>query len=265
MAELRNTIEDGRKGIPYAPYLMFMIERVSGYRFDKDGLHTVYKIEKTQGAGASRTVRCSPSVEDMLESSRSRPRKEKKMEKFRKWIKAIFTTCTYATRTTYQDRLENHKANREAREHARMPPLSPVQSPSRFDDLPSLSEIDSEEEEEQEQEEPALDPHMSLRSTLQFMRRSTRRERHTSITDHQGRTVVSSSSSDDDDDDDDGGEEDAAGASGAAGGMMSIGTPSKRMRSECWSFFFSSLFSALCQRGEIREESTTFSMSWRED
>ena len=45
--ELRNVMEDGTKGIPYAPYLMFMIERVTGYKFDKDGLHTVYKIEKT--------------------------------------------------------------------------------------------------------------------------------------------------------------------------------------------------------------------------
>ena len=40
-------MEDGRKGIPYAPYLMFMIERVTGYRFEKDGLHIIYKIEKT--------------------------------------------------------------------------------------------------------------------------------------------------------------------------------------------------------------------------
>ena len=124
--ELRNAIEDGRQGIPYAPYLMFMIERVTGYRFKKDGLHTVYKIEKTQGAGASRTVRCSPSVEDMPESSCSRPCKEKKMEKFGKWIKAIFTTCTYAARTAYQDWLENYEANREAREHVGLPPLSPV-------------------------------------------------------------------------------------------------------------------------------------------
>ena len=111
MAELRNTIEDGRKGIPYAPYLMFMIERVTGYRFEKDDLHTIYKIEKTRGVGASRAVRRSPSVEDMPESSRSRPRKEKKIEKFGKWIKAIFTTCTYAARTAYQDRLENREAN----------------------------------------------------------------------------------------------------------------------------------------------------------
>ena len=141
-----------------------MIERVTGYRFEKDGLHTFYKIEKTRGAGASRAVRRSPSVEDMPKSSRSRPRKEKKIEKFGKWIKAIFTTCTYAARTAYQDRLENREANREARERAGLPPLSPVQSSPRFDDLPSLSEIDSEEEEEQEQLQ--LDPHASLRSTL---------------------------------------------------------------------------------------------------
>ena len=78
---------------------MFMIERVTGYRFDKDGLHTVYKIEKTQASGASRVVRRSPSVEDVLGSSRSRPHKEKKMEKFGRWIKVIFTTYTYAMRT----------------------------------------------------------------------------------------------------------------------------------------------------------------------
>ena len=131
-------------------------------------------------AGASRAVRRSPSVVDVPKSSRSRPRKEKKMEKFRKWIKAIFTTCTYAARTAYEDRLENREANWEAREHAGLPPLSPVQSLSRFDDLPSLSKTDLEDddEEEEEQEQPKLDPHTSLRSTLQSMRRSTRREHH---------------------------------------------------------------------------------------
>ena len=125
-----------------------MIDRVTSYRFEKDGLHTVYKIEKTRGEDARRAVRRSPSVVDVPESSRSRPRKEKKMEKFGKWIKAIFTTCTYATRTAYEDRLENYEANQEARERARLPPLSPVQSPSRFDDLSSLSKTNLEEDEE---------------------------------------------------------------------------------------------------------------------
>jgi len=85
------------------------------------------------------------------------------MEKFGRWIKAIFTTCTYAARTTYQDRLENREANQEAREHVGLPPLSSVQSPPRFDDLHNLSE---DEEEEEEHEQLELDPHTNLRSTL---------------------------------------------------------------------------------------------------
>ena len=104
-------MDDGRKGLPYVPYLIFMIERVTGYKFDKDGLHIIYKIEKTQASGASKAVRRSPSVQDISKSSRSRSRKCKKMEKFGKWIKAIFTTCTYAARTTYEDWLKNHEAN----------------------------------------------------------------------------------------------------------------------------------------------------------
>ena len=104
-------MDNGRKGLPYASYLMFMIERVTGYKFDKDGLHTIYKIEKTQASSASKVVRCSPLVKDILESSRSRSGKGKKMEKFGKWIKAIFTTCTYAARIAYEDQLENREAN----------------------------------------------------------------------------------------------------------------------------------------------------------
>jgi hypothetical protein len=37
-------MEDGRRGLPYAPYLMFLIKRVTRLRFLKDGIHTVYKI-----------------------------------------------------------------------------------------------------------------------------------------------------------------------------------------------------------------------------
>jgi hypothetical protein len=46
-------MEDGRRGRPYAPYLMFMIERVTGLRFPKDEMHTIYKIEKTHPAVAT--------------------------------------------------------------------------------------------------------------------------------------------------------------------------------------------------------------------
>ena len=46
-------MEDGRKGLPYASYLMFLIERVIGISFPKDRMHIVYKIKKTQPAAAS--------------------------------------------------------------------------------------------------------------------------------------------------------------------------------------------------------------------
>ena len=111
-------------------------------------------------------MRHSPLVEDMPKSSHSRPRKDKKMKKFGKWIKAIFTTCTYAVRTAYEDRLESHEANQESRECAGLPPLLPAQSPLRFDNLPSLSDMGSEDEEEEEQEQSKLDPHTTLSSTL---------------------------------------------------------------------------------------------------
>jgi hypothetical protein len=55
--ELRLAVEDGRRGLPYAPYLMFMIERVTGFYFPKDGMHTVYKIEKTHPAAATQEAR----------------------------------------------------------------------------------------------------------------------------------------------------------------------------------------------------------------
>ena len=51
--ELRFIVEDGRRGLPYAPYLMFMIERVTRFYFPKDGMHTVYKIVKTHLAAAT--------------------------------------------------------------------------------------------------------------------------------------------------------------------------------------------------------------------
>ena len=85
-----------------------------------------------------------------------------------------------------------------------MPPLSLVESSLRFDDLPSLSNMNSEGDEEDEQQEQLdLEPHATLALTLQSLRRSTRRQCHTSTTHHQGRAMVSSSDNDDDNDDGD--------------------------------------------------------------
>jgi hypothetical protein len=75
--EIRVAMDDARKGLPYAPYLMFMIERVTGYRFVKDGLHKQYKIEKARHAKAGETI-ASPS--DVPKSSRSGRKEEEEEE-----------------------------------------------------------------------------------------------------------------------------------------------------------------------------------------
>jgi len=95
-------MEAERKGLPYAPYLMFLIERVTGISFPKDRMHTIYKIEKTQPAVASQAAGGSYAHEDIPESSRSRSRKDNKMKKFGKWLKAIFSKCTYAARAAWR-------------------------------------------------------------------------------------------------------------------------------------------------------------------
>ena len=51
--ELAYAMGDGQRSLPYALYLMFMIERVSGQRFPKDFIHGVYNIKKTYGGKGS--------------------------------------------------------------------------------------------------------------------------------------------------------------------------------------------------------------------
>ena len=72
--EIQVAMDDARKGLPYAPYLMFVIERVTGYQFFKDGLHEQYNIEKARHVKASETF-ATPS--DVPKSSRSGRKKKK--------------------------------------------------------------------------------------------------------------------------------------------------------------------------------------------
>jgi hypothetical protein len=96
-------MEDGRRGLPYAPYLMFMIERVIGLRFLKGGMHTVYKIEKTQPAAkTTQAMGSSYAHEDIPEASHSRSRRSGKWKKLGSWMKAIFGKCTYAAEHAYE-------------------------------------------------------------------------------------------------------------------------------------------------------------------
>ena len=85
---------------------MFMIERVTGFYFPKDGMHTVYRIEKTQPAATTQGAGTSHAHVDISESSRSKSHRGGKMKKFGKWLKAIFGKCAYAADIAYETQLE---------------------------------------------------------------------------------------------------------------------------------------------------------------
>jgi hypothetical protein len=95
--ELGFAMDDGRRDLSYAPCLMFLIERVTGLRYSKDGFHQAYKIKKTWG-GATPTHRTGSSFahEDLPEGSRSRSRRSGSWKrKIGSWMKAIFGKCSY--------------------------------------------------------------------------------------------------------------------------------------------------------------------------
>jgi len=162
---------------------MFVIERVSGFRFVKDGLHEQYKIEKARHAKASETIG-SPS--NVPESSRSG--KKKKNNKMVQWIKAIFGKCTYAAERAYETQMEQQ----EMRAATNLPPLLPLPPPPHYD-LLNLSDMEDEDEDETKEE---FDYQLTLGSTLCSIK-NTRRTCHTSTTHRQGRSMVSSDNNDD--------------------------------------------------------------------
>lgn len=140
--ELSYAVSDGRRSLPYAPYLMMIIERVTGCLYHKDGFHTVYKIEKSKSAMDRQPGGYTSTHEDIHVPSRAargspppRAGGNKKMSRFSRLaahMKAILSHCTYASQTAYEDRLENREAIREQREMQGLPPLPPIQPPPSF-------------------------------------------------------------------------------------------------------------------------------------
>jgi hypothetical protein len=83
---------------------MFMIERVTGLRFLKDGIHTDYKIEKTKPAAAAATQRAGSSYthEDIPDGSHSRSRRSGSWKKkIESWMKAIFRKESFEESTSH--------------------------------------------------------------------------------------------------------------------------------------------------------------------
>ena len=125
---------------------MFMIERVTGHIFPKDGFHTPYNIEKarpyavTKETATRETVRgSSRGREDIPEGSCSRSRSRRGLSgKVKSILRAIFGTCSYVAQTAYDSRMEQRETLAPIHAHEGLPPLAPPPPPPHFD-IPDLS------------------------------------------------------------------------------------------------------------------------------
>ena len=100
-AELSDSLYDARNDLPYAPYIMYIIERVSGIEFKKDMEHRPYKLTQWQhtgwealvgAAGTSAAVEARPTYR----ASSSRPsfsHHRSRGSKLKELLKNLFCMC----------------------------------------------------------------------------------------------------------------------------------------------------------------------------
>ena len=82
--ELGIASKDARKALPFAPYVMFIIERVTRYTFNKDSVHEAYRGEKTHHIGVGETIpqhrgATAADIPKLTHSSSQRQRKKSKI------------------------------------------------------------------------------------------------------------------------------------------------------------------------------------------
>ena len=113
---------DSRRGFSYAPYIMYVIEKVTGIFFRKDGEHLLYKLTRTKQTGASKTPSASsdqspPPVDSPPRRphgpscssgpSHSRAPSQSRGEKpnlARRVLKAVFCMCRQHSHDVYEIR-----------------------------------------------------------------------------------------------------------------------------------------------------------------
>jgi hypothetical protein len=107
-------MDNGVDNFPYAPYIMYIIELVTGYIFKKDCEHCSCQVkqwqhQKTEAAvqacvdSANKSAR-KPIVHDD-EAGPSRPKKkESTLKKMKEIIRHSLSMCTYSATQAYEAR-----------------------------------------------------------------------------------------------------------------------------------------------------------------
>jgi hypothetical protein len=151
--ELRRAMNDPMKHLPYSPYLMYMIERVTNVRYPKDVVHEPFRHlrDRAKRPPKGRKYVGSSSAaphHDDLPAARSSPPPPRRHRgsMIKKVLKSIFNMCkTIATETN-----ENRRDIIEIKSYLGLP-TDPYRELPEFDD--PFAEWDAQGAQEDEEEE----------------------------------------------------------------------------------------------------------------
>jgi hypothetical protein len=153
--ELRRATNDPMRYLPYAPYIMYMIETVTNVRYPKDVVHEPFRHlrdrakKPPKGRKYVGSSSATPHHDDMP-AARSPPRPPRRHRgSMIKRVLSIFSMCkTIATKTN-----ENRRDIIEIKSHLGLP-TDPYRELPEFDDpFAEWDAQDAEEGQEEEEEE----------------------------------------------------------------------------------------------------------------
>jgi hypothetical protein len=115
--ELSKALDDARNDFPYAPYVMYVIERVSGIEFKKDVEHMPYMLTQWKHTGwealiskaGTSAVAGSKLSLSASSSGFSSDHHKSKGSKLKTMMKNIFCMCKYALDNAYEGRKDINK------------------------------------------------------------------------------------------------------------------------------------------------------------
>jgi hypothetical protein len=151
--ELRRAVNNPMKYLPYAPYLMYMIERVTNVRYPKDVVHDPFRHlrDHTKKAPKARkyvgSSSAAPRHDDVPTApSPPRPPHRHRGSLIKRVLKSIFSMC----KTMATEKNENCRDIIEIKSHLGLP-TNPYRELPTFDD--PFAEWDAQDEEEGQEEE----------------------------------------------------------------------------------------------------------------
>jgi hypothetical protein len=150
--ELRRAMNDPMKYLPYAPYLMYMIERVTNVRYPKDVVHEPFRHLRDRAKKPPKareyvgSSSAAPRHDGMpVAPSPPRPPRRHRGSMINRVLKSIFSMCkTMATETN-----ENRQDIIEIKSHLGLP-TDPYHELPEFDD--PFAEWDAQDAEEGQEE-----------------------------------------------------------------------------------------------------------------